>query len=75
MLGEAASRVSEETKRAHPEVAWREITGIRVILAHAYFHVEHDIVGNVIDHDVPLLRAQLHPIANSLAKDERDSRS
>ena len=27
VLGEAASRVSDETKRAHPEVAWREITG------------------------------------------------
>ncbi len=50
---------------AHPDVAWREISGIRVILAHAYFHIEHDIVGNVIDHDVPLLRAQLQVIVDS----------
>lgn len=67
VLGEAASNVSEETKRAHPEVAWREITGIRVILAHAYFHIGQDIIGNVIEHDVPRLRAQLQPIAKSLA--------
>lgn len=55
--------------------AWREIAGIRVILAHAYFHVEQDIVGRVIDHDVPLLRAQLQPVADSLAHSEGDSRA
>jgi len=66
VLGEAASHVSDRTKQAYPEVVWREIVGIRVILAHAYFHVEQDIVGNVIDHDVPLLRAQLQLIADAL---------
>jgi uncharacterized protein with HEPN domain len=38
----------------------REISGIRVILAHAYFHIEHDIVGNVFDNDVPLLALSSH---------------
>lgn len=67
ILGEAASHVSDETKSAHPEIAWREITGIRVILAHGYFHIEQDIIGNVINHDVPVLRAQLRSVADSLA--------
>ena len=75
VLGEAASHVSDETKSAYPEVAWREIAGIRVILAHAYFHVEQDIVGRVIDHEVPLLRAQLQPAADSLTNSEGDSRA
>jgi uncharacterized protein with HEPN domain len=70
VLGEAASHVSDGIKGAHPEVAWREISGIRVILAHAYFHIEHDIVGNVIDNDVPLLRAQLQLIAESLSAND-----
>ena len=72
VLGEAASHVSDETKLAHTEIAWREIAGIRVILAHAYFHIEQDVVGNVIDQNVPVLRAQLQPIADSLAKSEGD---
>ncbi len=70
VLGEAASHVSDSTKEAHPEVAWREIVGIRVILAHGCFHIEQDIIGNAIDRHVPVLRAQLHPIADSLVPDD-----
>ncbi len=66
VLGEAASHVSDELQTAHPEVAWREITGIRLILAHAYFHIDQDIIGNVVSAHVPRLRAQLHQIAESL---------
>jgi uncharacterized protein with HEPN domain len=45
VLGEAASHVSDELQAAHPEVAWREVTGIRLILAHAYFHIDQDIIA------------------------------
>ena len=65
--------MSDQTKSAHPEVAWREITGIRVILAHGYFHIEQDIVGNVIAHDIPRLRDQLQSIAELLGSAEDDS--
>jgi hypothetical protein len=41
VIGEAASHVSDELKLAHPDVAWREISGIRVILAHGYFPLIH----------------------------------
>ena len=75
VLGEAASHVSDEIAEAHPEVAWREIAGIRVILAHGYFHIDQDVVGSVIDRDVPKLRTQLQRIADSLASSEGDSPS
>jgi uncharacterized protein with HEPN domain len=73
VLGEAASRVSEEIKRGHPEVAWREILGLRVMLARGYFHIDQNIVGSVIERDVPELRVQLQVIADSLASSEGDS--
>ncbi len=73
VLGEAASRVSEEVKQGHPEVAWREILGLRVMLARGYFHIDKDIVGSVVDQDVPELRDKLQVIADSLASSEGDS--
>jgi uncharacterized protein with HEPN domain len=66
VLGEAASHVSDELQIKHPEVAWREISGIRLILAHAYFHIDQGSIGNVISDYVPRFRAQLHQIAESL---------
>ena len=59
--------------RVRRGVAWREIAGIRVILAHGYFHIDQDVVGSVIDRDVPELRTQLQQIADSLASSEGDS--
>ena len=66
VLGEAASHVSDDLKAAHPEIAWREIAGIRVILAHGYFHVDRDIVSDVILNDIPRVRDRLRAIVDSL---------
>jgi uncharacterized protein with HEPN domain len=63
ILGEAASHISEATKTAHPEIAWRDIVGTRILLAHAYFHIDHDVINHVVNHDIPLLRTQLYAIA------------
>lgn len=66
VLGEAASHVSDETRQAHPEIPWRDIIGTRVILAHAYFHIDQDIIGRVVDRDIPALRAQLLVVADAV---------
>lgn len=62
VLGEAASRLSDELREANPEIPWREIIGTRVILAHAYFHVDQDIIGDVVERDIPAIRAKLQEI-------------
>ena len=41
LLGEAARRVSGDFRAAHPEVPWREMIGLRNILAHEYGRIDH----------------------------------
>ncbi len=36
IVGEAASRISNETKQAAPEIPWANISGMRNRLIHAY---------------------------------------
>ncbi|MEP7112815.1 MAG: HepT-like ribonuclease domain-containing protein [Ilumatobacteraceae bacterium] len=36
------------------------------MLAHAYFHIDQDIIGHVINRDIPVLRNQLEAIADAL---------
>ena len=44
IVGEAARRVSEETRQAHPEIPWHAIVGQRNVLAHEYDQVLHEAI-------------------------------
>lgn len=63
ILGEAASRVSEETRRLHDDIPWRQIVGMRTLLAHEYFRVDVDTVWDVVVSDLPTLVDKLKGIA------------
>jgi uncharacterized protein with HEPN domain len=65
VLGEAASHLSDQLRSAHPEIPWREIVGTRVILAHAYFHIDQDIIGDLVQRDIPALRRQLQQVVDN----------
>jgi uncharacterized protein with HEPN domain len=44
IIGEAATKISSETREQHPEVPWAAIIGMRHRLIHAYFDINHDIL-------------------------------
>ncbi len=62
IVGEAATRVSEPTRRFHPEIAWQEIAGLRNRLVHGYDEVDFDILWDIIQLDLPPLIATLTSI-------------
>lgn len=53
VLGEAAGHVSDEFVASHPEIPWREITGIRHKLIHDYFVLDLGIVWRTATMNVP----------------------
>jgi uncharacterized protein with HEPN domain len=75
VLGEAAGRVSPEFTAAHPEIPWREITGIRHKLIHDYFVVDLGIVWRTPTVNVPevepLVRAAAATFGAGDSHDER----
>jgi uncharacterized protein with HEPN domain len=62
IIGEAASKVSQEFRTAHSEIDWREIIGMRHRLIHNYADVRLDIVWAVLRDDLPGLIAALQPL-------------
>ena len=44
IIGEAANRVPNEFRAAHPEIPWIRISGFRNRLIHEYFGVDYKIV-------------------------------
>jgi uncharacterized protein with HEPN domain len=59
IVGEAAAKISPETRQRHSQVPWALIIGMRNRLVHAYFDVNHDILWTTATEAVPELLAQV----------------
>ena len=59
VIGEAAGRVSEAFRTAHPDLPWRQMTGMRNILVHHYFGVNLTDVWETVTGDLPSLAANV----------------
>ncbi|MBI3973311.1 MAG: DUF86 domain-containing protein [Chloroflexi bacterium] len=53
IIGEAAAHVSESTRQRHQGIPWSQIRRMRNILSHVYFGIDHDIVWQTINEDLP----------------------
>lgn len=66
IVGEAANHVSEKLHNHYDEVPWRQIIGLRNIIAHAYHRLEPEIIWDLVTNDLPVLIAQLKQILDEL---------
>jgi uncharacterized protein with HEPN domain len=62
IVGEAASQITTETRAELPDLAWREIIGMRNRIIHAYNRVNYDVVWDTVKIDIPVLIAQLEAL-------------
>ena len=62
VIGEAAKRLSPEFRNRHPQIPWKEIAGMRDILAHQYDRVDLKTIWDVIHDDIPELLAFIEPL-------------
>ncbi len=59
IMGEAASRVSESFRDAHPELPWKRMIALRNFYVHAYEVVNSDLVWVTLTRYVPRIEAVL----------------
>ena len=55
VVGEAASKVTPETRAALPLVPWGQIVAMRNRLIHAYFDIDRDILWKTASEELPAL--------------------
>ncbi|MBW2100837.1 MAG: DUF86 domain-containing protein, partial [Deltaproteobacteria bacterium] len=59
ILGEAASRISEEERLEYHKIPWRDIVAMRNRLIHGYFDINLDIVWHTVTKELPPLIMEL----------------
>ena len=62
VIGEAASRLLVDFKKAHNEIEWEDIVGFRKIAVHEYFAILWPIVWNTTNQDIPELYKKIMTI-------------
>ena len=68
IIGEAAAKVSAETRASTPQIPWSDIIAMRNRLIHAYFDVDVNRVSDTLANDLPPLIALLDKTVASLDK-------
>ena len=66
ILGEAARKVSQETKNVHLEIPWPEMIGLRNRLIHEYSRVNLQRVWDTIQNDILRLVTLVIPLVPPL---------
>jgi uncharacterized protein with HEPN domain len=68
VIGEAAKKVPEVTRREFPALEWKKMSGMRDRLIHDYVGVDYLIVWDVAIHKAPEPAAKLRPIVDAAGK-------
>ncbi|MGH6680411.1 MAG: HepT-like ribonuclease domain-containing protein [Bradyrhizobium sp.] len=66
VVGEAADKISQETRAAHPEIPWPAIIGMRHRLVHAYANIDHDILWTTVTEAAPRLPVEVRKALEAL---------
>ena len=56
-IGELVGKLTEEFRTTHAAVPWRKIKAMRNIVAHSYGSIDSEITWEIIQDDIPELKA------------------
>lgn len=63
VIGEASKGVSSGFREEHPELPWKEMSGMRDRLIHRYFDIDLTVIRQTIAVDLPPLIALLEDLS------------
>lgn len=66
IVGEAARTISQNLKAQYPDISWRDAADLRNLVVHEYFRINIDIIWDIVENDIPILKKQIQNILQEL---------
>ena len=70
LIGEAAKHIPDSIREKYTQVPWRQMTGMRDRLTHAYYDIDYRIVWNTVKDIIPSLQPIIAQILEELEKEQ-----
>lgn len=70
IIGEATSKLSDEVKAQDESLPWKEMRGLRNIVAHAYHRVDSARVWQVVTDDLPKTHEKIQVLLEEVREEE-----
>lgn len=62
VIGEAATHFPEEVRERNSEIRWTSVVGLRNVIAHEYFEIDHKKIWNTATIHVSELKRQMEDL-------------
>ncbi len=72
IIGEAAKRLDEVYRAAHPEIPWSALAGLRDVLIHQYEGIDLEREWAIVENDLPGLKRDTAELLPPLDQLERE---
>lgn len=72
IIGEAVKNIPDDLKNRHPSVAWKQVAGLRDILAHGYFRVDYEVFWGIVTERIPGFKKDIAKILREEELREKD---
>lgn len=59
IIGEATKNLPEDLKTRYPNVAWKQVAGLRDIMAHGYYRIDYETLWEIITTRIPGFRKDI----------------
>lgn len=70
IIGEAAAQLSDEVKARDAHLPWREMRGLRNVVAHAYHRVDAARIWRVVTQDIPQVHERIRALRDVVQRSE-----
>lgn len=62
VIGEATKNIPDQIRKEYPAIEWRKMAGMRDMMIHGYFSINHRIVWDVVQNKIPTLKRSIEKL-------------